>query len=164
MDAHNLKFATSQVLRKGPRAGAEAVLTQPPGSRPSGRGPAAGERLLSVHPVFDVYIWAGLRREANNRVSNALATRIGTPLLRMHRLIGEGCPFVCLLCTVTAFVPFSSSGFLLVVLHSRRCPCVALARDSRRRSLLPRAVFCSAIRCFFATTKYALLANYTRRR
>ena len=49
MGAQNLKFATSQVLRKGPRAGAEAVSTQPSGSRPSGRGPAAGECQLFTH-------------------------------------------------------------------------------------------------------------------
>lgn len=50
MDAQNLKFATSQVLRKGPRAGAEAVITQPSGSRPLGRGPAAGECYSSCSP------------------------------------------------------------------------------------------------------------------
>ncbi|CAM9489734.1 unnamed protein product [Laminaria digitata] len=46
MDAQNLKFATSQVLRNGPRAGAEVVFTQPSDSRPSGRGPATG---LGLH-------------------------------------------------------------------------------------------------------------------
>ena len=43
LDEQNLKFATSKVLREGPRAGADAVYTQLAGDRRSQRAPAAGE-------------------------------------------------------------------------------------------------------------------------
>lgn len=45
LDQQNLKFATSQVLREGPRAGADAVRTQFAGDGRSRGAPAAGESV-----------------------------------------------------------------------------------------------------------------------
>lgn len=45
LDEQNLKFATSQVLREGPRAGADAVRTQFASDGRSRGAPAAGESI-----------------------------------------------------------------------------------------------------------------------
>lgn len=48
LDEQDLKFATSQVLRKGPRAGADAVCTQFAGNRRSRRAPTSGESITQM--------------------------------------------------------------------------------------------------------------------
>eukprot|EP00903_Cladosiphon_okamuranus_P015272 g14113.t1 len=69
LDEQNLKFATSQVLREGPRAGADVVRTQFAGDGRSSGAPAAGTSAWGISAEGK-----GKRREARETPSR-VATR-----------------------------------------------------------------------------------------
>lgn len=58
LDEHNLKFATSQVLRKEPRRGVEAVYSQAADSRSSGTPYASSEFFIRFFHVLYYYYYA----------------------------------------------------------------------------------------------------------